>query len=141
MTFGFGGNGPVNVIDTSSNTVVNTVGVGTGPSGIAITPDGTRAYVAIATNTIGNGPGAVTVIDTSSNTVIATVPVGSTPCVAITMGSGGSATPPVIPSAGVVPGTAESGEWVSIYGTNLASAVATPDWKLSDISRRHQRDH
>ena len=126
VTYGFGGNGPVNVIDTSTNTVVGTVGVGTGPSGIAITPDGTRAYVAIATNTIGNGPGAVTVIDTSSNTVVATVPVGSTPLgVAITKGSSGPAPLPVIPTAGVVPGTAEPGEWVSIYGTNLASVPAT----------------
>jgi len=126
VTFGFGGNGPVNVIDTSTNTVVSTVGVGTGPSGIAITPDGTRAYVAIATNTIGNGPGAVTVIDTSSNTVVATVPVGSTPLgVTITKGSSGPAPTPVIPTAGVVPGSVEPGEWVSIYGTNLASVPAT----------------
>jgi uncharacterized protein (TIGR03437 family) len=126
VTYGFGGNGPVNVIDTSSNTVVTTVSVGTGPSGIAITPDGTRAYVAIATNLIGNGPGAVTVVDTSSNTVVATVPVGSTPLgVAITKGSSGPAAPPVIPTAGVVPGTAEPGEWVSIYGTNLAGVPTT----------------
>jgi len=126
VTYGFGGNGPVNVIDTSTNTVVGTVGVGTGPSGIAITPDGTRAYVAIATNLIGNGPGAVTVIDTSSNTVIATVPVGSTPLgIAILSGTGRPVPPPTISSGGVVPATAESGEWVSIYGTNLASVPTT----------------
>ena len=32
---------------------------------------------------------------------------------------------PAIPSGGIVPGTVEAGEWVSIYGTNLASATAT----------------
>src|ERR1017187_594599 len=66
------GSNSVSVIDTSSNTVVATVGVGSQPNGVAITPDGTRAYVA-------NGGGDVWVIDTSSNTVVATVGVGSQP--------------------------------------------------------------
>src|SRR6266849_547374 len=35
----------VSVIDTASKTVVATVGVGTSPTRVAITPDGTRAYV------------------------------------------------------------------------------------------------
>jgi uncharacterized protein (TIGR03437 family) len=32
---------------------------------------------------------------------------------------------PAINSGGIVPGTVQSGEWVSLYGTNLASATAT----------------
>jgi YVTN family beta-propeller protein len=36
----------VSVIGTASNTVVATIAVGGGPFGVAITPDGTRAYVA-----------------------------------------------------------------------------------------------
>src|SRR5713101_797837 len=56
----------VSVIDTASNTVVATVGVG--KSGVAITPDGTRAYVSELNS--------VSVIDTTSNTVVATVGVG-----------------------------------------------------------------
>src|SRR5262244_2845507 len=36
----------VSVIDTATNTVVATVPVGSVPLGVAITPDGTRAYVA-----------------------------------------------------------------------------------------------
>ena len=65
--------GTVSVINTASNTVVATVGVGSFPHGVAITPDGTRAYV---TN---EGSFTVSVIDTASNTVVATVPVERLP--------------------------------------------------------------
>ena len=64
----------VSVIDTSTNTVIATVGVGHGPLGVAITPDGSRAYVANV------GSSSISVINTGTNTVIATVgtfqPVG-----------------------------------------------------------------
>jgi YVTN family beta-propeller protein len=64
----------VSVIDTLTNTVIDTIPVGNGPLGIAITPDGTRAYV---TNFFfGN---TVSVIDTLTNTVIDTIPVGNFP--------------------------------------------------------------
>ncbi len=66
------GSDSVSVIDTSNNTVVATVGVGSQPYGIAVTPDGTRAYVA-------NCGGDVWVINTSSNTVAAKVVVGGCP--------------------------------------------------------------
>jgi YVTN family beta-propeller protein len=73
----------VSVIDTTSNTVVATVGVGANPAELAITPDGTRAYVA------NESSSSVSVIDTASSTVVATVPVGVTPFgVAITPGIG-----------------------------------------------------
>ena len=72
------------MIDTASNTVVTTVGAGIGPRWVAITPDGTRAYV-----TDSADPGSVSVIDTASNTVIATIAVGSAPTgLAITPGVG-----------------------------------------------------
>ncbi len=62
------------VIDTLTNMVVGTpIPVGNTPSGVAVTPDGTQAYV---TNLEDN---TVSVIATSSNTVVATVPVGSGP--------------------------------------------------------------
>ena len=38
--------GDVSVIDTATNIVVATFAVGDSPSDVAITPDGTRAYVA-----------------------------------------------------------------------------------------------
>jgi YVTN family beta-propeller protein len=69
----------VSVIDTATNTVISTVPVGTFPVAIAITPDGTRAYV---TNYL---PNTVSVINTATNAVIATIPVGVGPeLVAIT---------------------------------------------------------
>ena len=61
------------MIDTATNTVVAPVPVGTGPLGVAVTPDGKHAYV---TNVTSNN---VSVIDTASNTVVATVPVGTRP--------------------------------------------------------------
>ncbi|MCD2158406.1 YncE family protein, partial [Rhodococcus cerastii] len=36
----------VSVIDTATNTVTSTVGVGTAPNGVAVTPDGAHAYTA-----------------------------------------------------------------------------------------------
>ena len=74
------GDSNVSVIDTAPtviNMVVATVTVGTSPQGVAITPNGTRAYV---TN-FGDGivPGTVSVIDTATNMVVATVTVGRGP--------------------------------------------------------------
>src|SRR5437899_1497939 len=78
----------VSVIDTATNTVVATIDfpVGLGPIAIAITPDGTRAYVT------SNGSNTVTVIDTATNTVVATVTVGQGPLrgVAITPDGAGA---------------------------------------------------
>src|SRR5215510_4175093 len=71
------GAGTVSVIDTETNTIVANVPVGGAPRWVAVTPDGTRAYV---TNL-----GALSVIDTTTNTVVANVPVGGNPSgVAIT---------------------------------------------------------
>ncbi|MGH6839291.1 MAG: beta-propeller fold lactonase family protein [Methylocella sp.] len=77
--FSFPGPGTVSVIDTATNTVVGSpIPVGVDPRGVAITPDGTRAYVANSTDP-GGGPGTVSVIATASNTVVATVQVGGAP--------------------------------------------------------------
>lgn len=113
--------GFVSVIDTSNNTVVAKVSVAD-PLGVAITPDGTRAYVANDSNFAG--PSSVSVIDTSSNSVIATVGVGGIPtAVAIKKGSASPGLIPSIASGGIIPGIVQPGEWVSIYGTNLASGT------------------
>ena len=67
-------NGPsqnVSVIDTATNTVVATVPIGLGTSGVAVDPSGTRVYVC-------GGGNKVYVIDTATNTVIgAPIPVGT----------------------------------------------------------------
>ena len=63
----------VTVINTANNNYTDTVPVGTGPEGVAVSPDGSRAYV---TNINYGGLGTVSVIDTAINKVSATVPVG-----------------------------------------------------------------
>src|SRR5579863_230372 len=63
----------VSVIDVQTSLAVSTINVGTGPWGVAVTPNGQQAYV---TNRTGN---TVSVIDTTSNTVVNTIPVQSNP--------------------------------------------------------------
>jgi len=65
----------VSVIDTSTNTVLTTVGVGSFPGGVAVNPAGTRLYV---TNFFPF-ENSVSVIDTTTNTVLTTVAVGRDP--------------------------------------------------------------
>src|SRR5215469_12105855 len=60
----------VSVIDTATNKVVATVGVGTKPYAVALAPDGKHAYVLNQSTS-----SSVSVIDTSSNTVVVTIPV------------------------------------------------------------------
>src|SRR5215471_12968000 len=63
----------VSVINTSNNSVVTTISVGTNPWGVAVNQAGSAAYV---TNANSNN---VSVIATSTNTVAATIPVGTSP--------------------------------------------------------------
>ena len=63
----------VSVIDTATNTVIDTIIVGDRPIPVAVSPDGTRVYVG------NNDDDTVSVIDTSTNTVIDTVNVGDGP--------------------------------------------------------------
>jgi YVTN family beta-propeller protein len=83
----------VSVIDTATDAVTATVPVGTVPFGLAVTPAGTRVYVA------NNSSNNVSVIDTATNTVIATVAVGANPAafgVFIAPGGSPPGTPPTI---------------------------------------------
>jgi YVTN family beta-propeller protein len=69
----------VSVINTASNKVSATIPVGQDPNGVAITADGTHAYVA------NQRDGTASVIDTAHNKVVATIRVGAGPVgVAIT---------------------------------------------------------
>src|SRR5205807_9428170 len=63
---------------TATNTVIATVPLGaTGPIAVAITPDGSRAYVTIRdSNTI-------TVVDTTTNTVVSSFPIACPTGIAI----------------------------------------------------------
>ena len=67
------GRANVLVVDTTSNSVVTTIDVGTGPYGVAVNAAGTRAYVS------SNVTGTLAVIDTATNTVLTTILVGSGP--------------------------------------------------------------
>lgn len=59
----------VTVYNTGTNTIVTTITLpaGSGPGETAITPDGSRAYVA-------NSNSSVTVINTATNTILTTIP-------------------------------------------------------------------
>ena len=64
----------VSVINTVTNQVIATIGVGDGPWGLAVTPDGSKVYV---TNYLqGNN---VSVINTATTQVVTTIPVGASP--------------------------------------------------------------
>lgn len=66
--------GKVIVIDTATNTVITTIAVGAGPTGLALHPDGTTLWVA---NTDSK---TVSVIDTETNAVLHTLTnAGSSP--------------------------------------------------------------
>ena len=78
VTLNTWGTGMVAVIDTATNTVIDTdpdqpgsqnIVVGTGPRGVAFSPDGTRAYVANLNSR------SISIIDTATYTVLANVDV------------------------------------------------------------------
>ena len=62
--------GTVSVINTATNKVVNTISVDYYASGVAVSPDGNRAYV---TNYLMN---SVLVINTATNAVVSTISLG-----------------------------------------------------------------
>ena len=68
------GNGTVSVVDIPHFRVIKTIAVGTQPYGVAVSPDGTRAYV---TNYNNGAASTVSVIDTTPNTVGTTINVGN----------------------------------------------------------------
>jgi predicted alpha-1,2-mannosidase len=61
----------VTPVDRRTGTAGPTIPVGSGPDGVAVTPDGSQVFVA------NNNSNNVTAIDTSDNHVITTIPVGS----------------------------------------------------------------
>ncbi|HKE84359.1 MAG TPA: bifunctional YncE family protein/alkaline phosphatase family protein [Vicinamibacterales bacterium] len=62
--------GTVSVVDTTSNTVVKSIDVGLHPTGMALSPDGSRLYVTNANSD------TVSVIDTATDSVAKTIHVG-----------------------------------------------------------------
>lgn len=68
----------VSVIDTSTNTVTDTIGLGASPYGLAISPSGATLYVSYQGQ---NNPSVegIAVIDTATDTVASTIPLDSPP--------------------------------------------------------------
>ncbi|WP_285509660.1 IPT/TIG domain-containing protein, partial [Streptomyces sp. NBRC 13847] len=106
----------VSVIDTATNSVIGTIAVGQGPTGVAVSPDGTRAYT---TNSDSN---TVSVIDTATNTVLDTITGITSPRdVAIAYAVAPPTAGGINPSAGSTIG----GDPFTITGTYLAGASVT----------------
>jgi YVTN family beta-propeller protein len=63
----------VSVINTTLNTVVATIPVGTNPHGVAVSPNNQFVYVA------NHGSNTVSVIDAATNTILTTIPVSPNP--------------------------------------------------------------
>ena len=106
----------VSVIQIPTSSVVNTVPVGSGPWGVAVSPDQTQVYVS---NNQGNN---VSVIDAASSNVVTTIPVQSSPF--------GVAFTPDGTSVYVVNGSSNS---VSVIDTASQTVVATVPVQSSPV--------
>jgi YVTN family beta-propeller protein len=72
----------ITIINIATNTVIGTIGGFDGPSGMAISPDGTTAYVNNygSSSGVGSGNGTtVSVVNLNTNTIIDTITVGLAP--------------------------------------------------------------
>lgn len=70
---GLFGDNSIGVIDTSTNRMVKTIPIPTGPHGLVITPDGTTVYAS------SDGDAVVSVISTSTDEVTSGIDVGMMP--------------------------------------------------------------
>ncbi len=112
----------VSAITTSSNTVTATIPFTGAPEGIAVTPDGSRAYVSII-QFISGSPTTVGIIDTATNTLEPT---------SITVGASGSSGEAIVcPCLAITPDGAfvyvtNSGDGtVSVIDTSMNAVVGT----------------
>ncbi len=65
----------ISILDTSSNTVVATIPIGSGPQGITIKQDSSRAYTA------DSDSDWISVVDLADNSVVTTIPAGDGPVI------------------------------------------------------------
>jgi YVTN family beta-propeller protein len=76
------GSSSMSVIDTASDSVVQTIEVGATPHGIALVPDGTTVLVGVY------GADRVAFVDTASRSVVASVAVAKPHTIAVRPGQG-----------------------------------------------------
>ena len=128
----------VSVIDTATNTVIASVKVGKSPYGIAVTPDGTKVYVANSgdDDDLGN---TVSVIDTATNKVIATVNTGFSP---IAFGQFISPLPaqPVLPVANFSSNLTSGYAPLSVQFTDFSKNADEWNWDFGDGSSSTQQN-
>ena len=81
---GFGAGGSLVLVDTASEAVAGTINLCSLPGSIALTPDGSRAYVGIQSTLVNTGYGAgffpgrqIVVIDTITNGIAAAIDLGA----------------------------------------------------------------
>ena len=74
-------NNQLDVLDTTTNAVTLVSAVGTGPLGVAISPDDSKAYVSNANTTGGFNGNSISVIDLTTNTLTDTISVAVAPSV------------------------------------------------------------
>jgi YVTN family beta-propeller protein len=105
------GDGTVSVINTETNTVIATIPCGGCGGGMAVSPDGSKVYIANSSN-------SVSIIATGTNTVVATIPVGSSPS-GVAVAPDGSKVYVTNTGNGESPGT------VSVIATATDTVIAT----------------
>ncbi|MYS87497.1 IPT/TIG domain-containing protein [Embleya scabrispora] len=105
----------VKVVDLTTNTVTDTVSVGSYPANLTLHVAGGFVYT---TNAVS---GDVSVIDTASDTVVATVPVGSTPYGIVVVGV---PQPRTVTSVSPNSGPTAGGSSVTVTGTHFTGSTA-----------------
>jgi DNA-binding beta-propeller fold protein YncE len=126
-------------VNTATHAVGAPITVGSGPSAIAIAPDGATAYVADE-GTTNTSPGFVTPIDLSTNTAGTAIPVGSGPdAVAITP-DGGTAYVGNYNDSTITPvnlATDSAGTPIPVGGAPTSIAIA-PDGTTAYVGRAYE---
>jgi len=125
------GSNTVSVIDTATNTIRATVSVGSNPNGVAVTPDGTKVYVANSDWDNVSTIDTISVIDTAIDTVIARVPVGNKPwgAAAISDGTKVYVTNEGSDTVSVIDATTNNVIKSVPVGSNPRGIVVSPDGK------------
>ena len=125
------GNDTVSVIDAVTNTITATVDIGSTSEGVAVTPDGTKVYVANSVDITDKVENSVSVIDTATNTVIAKIDLGLGPF-AFGQFIGLIPVRPVLPGANFSNNVSEGYAPLSVQFTELSENVTQWYWNFGD---------